>query len=559
MALFTQLDHEVSALANQILYYSDPLTARVTSVDSAATGSAAVTSAAFLAKWFQPDSSRHEIEFDMQFSLKSALHIKPTDITLLPGKPEFVRVTSDVESRLLRTGNRNKHSNRLGLNPQNFNALNVAEILGKTRLDYALPVAMVAEHDVFQQTTSASNLTLTTKIEINDVKLGASLRTSFDEVVTIKAPWPFDFRTKPGRAGDQAAAPVWPSAEQREELMKTPCDLVAKPSSDGDVTLEWRWSFALQEQQLMKWLSADQLQLYTLVKIVFYRHISDVDPDNVRSYWIKTMLFWLAEEYPRDHELWRPENALAAIHCFYSQLLAMVDDWFLPHYFIPMSSLLLQEQRVTLQPRLSSRLRDIVSNTPRYVPTKGEFSNVHSLLAGPKKLLSVCDQLMLQLIQLCDAVFSYSWHQAHDDCDESAAALSSSDVTDDELRHRVEKMLDAKELFHAWVTTNQYRSYLFSKVLRYRHVIAHERGEERDAYASKPGLFSLVKTYHSVHNQKLAPEIDDFHEKFLHLLQNWDTYFVPSSILLQRTARLEFTGAVDKVSTIIDDIMNYAA
>ena len=97
--------------------------------------------------------------------------------------------------------------------------------------------------------------------------------------------------------------------------------------------LQFRISFSVAEKLLIYSFNHVQLLCYALMKIVLSDIISKKHEGQLCSYFLKTIMFWMAEE--TDKSAWKPENIL---HCFrncFRRLVYCVEYSTCLHYFIP--------------------------------------------------------------------------------------------------------------------------------------------------------------------------------------------------------------------------------
>ena len=101
-------------------------------------------------------------------------------------------------------------------------------------------------------------------------------------------------------------------------------------------TMEWRYSFTNAETQLAKSLSDIQRTTYVHVKLL--RNIYFKSPDVLKSYFLKTILFWLCEKVPQS--CWRLDNMASMIRLFLDHVILAFTEGHLEHYFIRGANLL---------------------------------------------------------------------------------------------------------------------------------------------------------------------------------------------------------------------------
>ncbi|VDI54159.1 Hypothetical predicted protein [Mytilus galloprovincialis] len=97
--------------------------------------------------------------------------------------------------------------------------------------------------------------------------------------------------------------------------------------------LEWRMSFSMAEKKLIHSLSHTQLLCYALLKIVLKNIIKPKHGDLICSYFLKTIMFWLCEEFQSSD--WKPEKMFLCFMNCLRRLIYSVEYKTCLHYFIP--------------------------------------------------------------------------------------------------------------------------------------------------------------------------------------------------------------------------------
>ena len=106
------------------------------------------------------------------------------------------------------------------------------------------------------------------------------------------------------------------------------------PSSEND-TSELRYSFAHLERELISRRLSDQGYLYLIFKSMFYKWIKPIDPDVISSFIVKTVMFWVCEEYYPNHRIWRKKSCVPTLNRLFWKLLSALEDRHFPYYSIP--------------------------------------------------------------------------------------------------------------------------------------------------------------------------------------------------------------------------------
>lgn len=124
----------------------------------------------------------------------------------------------------------------------------------------------------------------------------------------------------------------WPPKNIIEKISKMKCHAVPVGNKgSNNFSLEWRTSFLLGERELIWSFNDTQVQCYVLLKQLFKKHISAIAPDQLSSYHIKTVMFWMSEE--RGTSLWYDENLLGCVTECLNMLSHCVKEHKLQHYF----------------------------------------------------------------------------------------------------------------------------------------------------------------------------------------------------------------------------------
>lgn len=126
----------------------------------------------------------------------------------------------------------------------------------------------------------------------------------------------------------------WPSNELIDAVVQTgvlfvPIGCKGSPNED----LEWRISFSLSEKLLIHSFTHTQILCYAALKCVLKDIIQPKHPELLCSYFIKTVMLWLAEETPPS--LWIPNNMIRCFDLCLKRLEYCVQHKICLHYFIP--------------------------------------------------------------------------------------------------------------------------------------------------------------------------------------------------------------------------------
>ena len=122
---------------------------------------------------------------------------------------------------------------------------------------------------------------------------------------------------------------------------------------------EWRMSFSVAENKLGQSVSPVQRHVLVLLKMIKKLYF----PKVVSSYYLKNLLFWECET--REESFWRDESSARCLLSLLDRLKECLETAFLPHYIIPQSNLLQNED-----PDKLAEAATIVDDTRRHVLPK---------------------------------------------------------------------------------------------------------------------------------------------------------------------------------------------
>ncbi|KAK3083409.1 hypothetical protein FSP39_021849 [Pinctada imbricata] len=126
----------------------------------------------------------------------------------------------------------------------------------------------------------------------------------------------------------------WPSHDIMRNIIMQGCHVV--PIGDQSSFYhehEWRISFSMAERTLMHSLNHVQFLTYNLLRLCLKRIIAKGSPDVLCSYFMKTTLFYTAENTPS--QLWQVENIDTCFKTCLSVLYDYVYHIYCPNFFIP--------------------------------------------------------------------------------------------------------------------------------------------------------------------------------------------------------------------------------
>ena len=162
----------------------------------------------------------------------------------------------------------------------------------------------------------------------------------------------------------------WPEKKVIKDLTSI-CYLISKslvaPSS-RDGMLEMRYSFAHVERQLIGRRSPDQAYIYLIFKSMFYKWIKPLDSEVIGSFIVKTIMFWVCEEFPPEHRMWHRGSCIGgALNYLLRELLSAMKRKNLRYYFIP-SINVIEMINDTLIDEIKLIVEEMVCDTGKFVP-----------------------------------------------------------------------------------------------------------------------------------------------------------------------------------------------
>ena len=162
----------------------------------------------------------------------------------------------------------------------------------------------------------------------------------------------------------------WPEKKVVKDLTSI-CYLISKSSvapSSRDGMLEMRYSFAHVERQLIGRRSPDQAYIYLIFKSMFYKWIKLLDSKMIGSFTVKTIMFWVCEEFPPEHRMWHRGSCIGgALNYLLRELLSAMKRKNLRYYFIP-SINVIEMINDTLIDEIKLIVEEMVCDTGKFVP-----------------------------------------------------------------------------------------------------------------------------------------------------------------------------------------------
>ncbi|CAC5414228.1 unnamed protein product [Mytilus coruscus] len=142
---------------------------------------------------------------------------------------------------------------------------------------------------------------------------GISINTEYDMTCGIKChSWPVaatEWIHRPRLMG-------WPSNDLAEKIASFPVHVMPVGDPKSDISsMQWRFAFSYAERELIWNFSDIQFQCYILLNSIFKKKIESFSPNELSGYQMKTLLFWISEEF--GVQIFKKENLLRCLEiCF---------------------------------------------------------------------------------------------------------------------------------------------------------------------------------------------------------------------------------------------------
>ena len=339
---------------------------------------------AMVARVFTPSngSISREIETDVEFTLLSIPESYKGIVEDIPQKKGFARVciTDDLLWKFSIASNwdvykRHFEERRYKICKSGYFKPNVMKETLSSNLDInkspktRLRVATFLSASTEERITFKFNTPTITKATVQD-----NFDVYVNEKLILKVAWDFSTLIRINWWPEVANEWIfrerkWPKKSVINDLTKTSY-LITKssvdPSSEND-TSELQYSFAHLERELVSRRSSDQGYLYLIFKSIFYKWIKPIDPDAISSFIVKTVMFWVCEEYCPNHRIWRKKSCVRTLNQLFCKLLSALEDRHLPYYFIP-SINVIETIKDELRIKMISIVNNIVRDTWKFIP-----------------------------------------------------------------------------------------------------------------------------------------------------------------------------------------------
>ncbi|KAL3881821.1 hypothetical protein ACJMK2_028213 [Sinanodonta woodiana] len=167
----------------------------------------------------------------------------------------------------------------------------------------------------------------------------------------------------------------WPSNELVDQLKQMHCHLLPVGDSESrKIDLEWRFAFVYQERELLWSFSTIQIQCYVILKALKKEFLSPVLHDEISSFHLKTVMFWLLEN--EGHDMWIEENLLQCVVICLEKLKECIHTMHLPHFFLIQRNLMFNKlKKAECRRKALSILTQVQENI--YHSVCGVFSLFH--------------------------------------------------------------------------------------------------------------------------------------------------------------------------------------
>lgn len=130
----------------------------------------------------------------------------------------------------------------------------------------------------------------------------------------------------------------WPDRVLISSVVQEGCSLVPVCPEQSQTSLEWRISFSSSERMLAQSLNDPQKVSYLIVKAIWRHYLKHPKKKGLQSYHLKTIMFWVCEEFP-SHEWAARDNTARGVLRILHKLYTFLAHMCCPHYFVPSNNL----------------------------------------------------------------------------------------------------------------------------------------------------------------------------------------------------------------------------
>lgn len=124
----------------------------------------------------------------------------------------------------------------------------------------------------------------------------------------------------------------WPSERFLSQVRNLPIYVVPVGNrQSGQYSLEWRLSFITIERELVWSFNQTQFHCFFILKYITKGNLEPLAPDELSTYHLKTIIFWLSEESQME---WKPSNLISLVLSSLEKLKDAISQKVLKHYIL---------------------------------------------------------------------------------------------------------------------------------------------------------------------------------------------------------------------------------
>ena len=184
---------------------------------------------------------------------------------------------------------------------------------------------------------------------------------------------------------------AWPCKNEIDQLTQH-CFIIAKPSDDEKTNFNsfvCTYSFYHIESKLANMRSKKQNFVYFIFKCMIYKHVKPIDSERIPSFWGKTIMFQMMENYPPDHKFW--DDTIQALSYLFNVLKGAIQTSFLKYFFIP-SINIMKELPKTIKEEVICKINSIINNLETHLlrlPIEEGITFYNNILYEYSKIKSI--------------------------------------------------------------------------------------------------------------------------------------------------------------------------
>ncbi|VDI43217.1 Hypothetical predicted protein [Mytilus galloprovincialis] len=153
----------------------------------------------------------------------------------------------------------------------------------------------------------------------------------------------------------------WPSIDIVEKIASFPVHVMPVGDPKSEISsMQWRFAFSYAERELIWNFSDIQFQSYILLKSIFKGKIEALSPNELSGYQMKTLLFWISEEY--GVKIFTKENLLHCLEICFDRLKHHISHSSLPHYILRDRNLLEAKLDMKTRNRIVDEITKILAD-----------------------------------------------------------------------------------------------------------------------------------------------------------------------------------------------------